>query len=271
MAMAAARKKRDKRSIEPPDEIVWGVCIPKTNGITWWTPDATPTGLRIAYKVVAFLQTALIFVYPTLLLRRCGLVQGLLRLPLIVPLGLFLDENFGPNYGTAYCTLQSVFAATVVVQASAAPDEFSYLGLALMVVAAAYGFGSVMCFTEFTMGRGLFHGLLVFVQILLWLATGRSKVPRNVVLAVLLAALGIALVQALGSRAEARKAARKAAADAKDRTRALERKRAELKQKIDKCKKDVQRLSEAAGVCAIEEEVLQAEAEAVARECVNDR
>jgi len=107
----------------------------------------------------------------------------------------------------------------------------------------------------------------VFLQILLWLATGRSRVPRNVVLAVLIAAVGIALVQALGSRAEKKKKVE----EAKKRTKDLEKKRAELEKKIDECKKDVKRLCEAAGVCAIEEEVLQAEAEAVARECVNDR
>lgn len=193
-------KMRERFRQEPPDEVVCGVSLPKTNGVRWWTPKSCPRWIEGLFNVVQWFQTVSIFLYPIFLYRSFGLLPLLLRVWLIVPLGQHLEWCFmdsGHNKGTAYGTIQVLYVASYLFAATVDWDDWpvrrtasllhlhavaqtfrlgvvdslvftQVLGYGLLFMVYLWGVGFATCLLEASIGRSLWAACTVYTQLLCW-------------------------------------------------------------------------------------------------------
>ena len=164
-------KMRERFRQEPPDEVICGVSLPKTNGVRWWTPKSCPRWIEGLFNVVQWFQTLSIFLYPIFLYRSFGLLPLLLRVWLIVPLGQHLEWCFmdsGHNKGTAYGTIQVLYVASYLFAATVDRDDWPVLGYGLLFMFYLWGTGFCTCLLEACIGRSLWAACTVYTQLLCW-------------------------------------------------------------------------------------------------------
>lgn len=93
------------------------VVLPKYNGVLWWFPKPPDGGeLSIVeiffyrfFTIVNATQTCSLFIWPAILVYRFGWLYTLASMPLTVPVGSHIEDNFGPNTGTAYASLHALY------------------------------------------------------------------------------------------------------------------------------------------------------------------
>ena len=151
---------------EPPNESVLGLALPKTNGVGWFTPKDCPRLVAAVFWVVAWTQTALLAVWPALLLWEYGLF-GAIRLPLLVPLGSLM-EAYGPNRGTAYASLTVLYAASRLATNTMSYEDSSPFALTAGFLLCLFVAAHSLCHLENKIGRSVFAALVVYIQFAAW-------------------------------------------------------------------------------------------------------
>lgn len=162
--------------------------LPKYNGIGWWFPDHKPLAQQHPVEIFFFhvftgvntIQTLSLLVVPIQLLVQYGVWKGLASLPLTIPLGSYLEERFGDNYGSAYTSLIVLeltwgFMSWALElqkqqQQSATNTTPNRMVVVLAFGAALYGLGIGWCWIErHVLGRTFHAAFVAYGQLAYWM------------------------------------------------------------------------------------------------------
>jgi hypothetical protein len=162
--------------------------LPKYNGIGWWFPDHKPLKEQHPVEIFFFyvftgvntMQTISLLVVPIQLLVQYGVWRGLASLLLTIPLGSYLEERFGDNYGSAYTSLVVLELAWGVMgwslelqqqrQSSSSTTTPNRLVVVFAFGAALYGLGVGLCWIErHVLGRTFHAAFVAYGQLGYWM------------------------------------------------------------------------------------------------------
>eukprot|EP00961_Rhodomonas_salina_P020438 275097-Rhodomonas_salina.3 len=153
------------------------IILPKYNGIQWWWPKTTnhPAADFFVwfFTIVNTQQTFSIFLWIAIIIYRFGLLYSSISLPLLVPLGSHLEDTHGPNYGSAYSsihTLYVTFCCTAWFVASRS-DDFSpnWIVFAIAFVMLLFAVGDAFAYVEkHVLGRTWFAAVVAYAHIGVW-------------------------------------------------------------------------------------------------------
>lgn len=159
--------------------------IPQYNGVTWFFPASVnrrqprplETFILWLFTVVNTVQTLSLFIWPTILITRFGFLYTLLSLPVTLPLASDLDDKYGPNYGTAYTSLNTTyltfFAMRYIVVANIEAFEPRAVIYVMSYMVLLFLIGNALCVLEkYVFGRAWNAALVVYAHILVWAIQG---------------------------------------------------------------------------------------------------
>lgn len=151
--------------------------LPKYNGVKWFFPVQKSHWLERFFinffTVVDTVQTCSLLMIPLSLLFNYRFWYVFGSIPLTIPVGSYLEDTFGPNYGnfyTAVMALQlSFLTLSQIVDPIESPNRFVVLAT---FFAMLHGFGIAICWLEkYVLGRTWTAALLAYSQLISWIWT----------------------------------------------------------------------------------------------------
>jgi hypothetical protein len=159
------------------------IILPKYNGVGWFSPThhdcSHPLENFFAwfFSVVNTVQTCSLFLWPAVLIFRFGFLYTLVSLPLTVPLASHLEDKYGPNYGTAYSSLNTLYLSFFAMRWFVSSNrgvadslDPNPVIIAIAFVALMFLVGNALCIVETAVfGRTWFAALIAYAHLVVWI------------------------------------------------------------------------------------------------------